>query len=467
MEEKNKLGKEIFKFLKSTRLTVWILAIGLILFTLGMIFPQETFAPEEVKVFAQQNPLIYRFTDFLGWHHIFYTWYFYLLTAVFSINLILCTYERLVKKKKVVLTPPKSLIKEAHYEISLSLNEVREFFLSALKKLKFNVESLKHKDGVYILGRKNTFGVWGSYIFHLSLLFIVVGWVFSGLTTFEGDFLAAEGIEAEDSPNSYLVVTRKPILTGEFDGFTLKLGKIKVDYEKDTLTDISVPVEVYEGGMKVAEKVVKVNYPLNYRGKNFVLKKIGFTPFIEVRKGSEVLFSFYLNLAEGIEKGFYDRTELANGVLMEVRAYPNYPAEKVNPRLKYKIEKPYLHLTFKKGREKLGEGNVLMGDSSKIGEYEVFFPEMRMWALFYVRRDLGLPLIYLGLVGVLIGLLIRFLMVEKIVKIFFKEIDGKVRMSWKWRALFSHAFVKREEEKILEMLRKRGDLKEKSGENPF
>jgi hypothetical protein len=152
---------------------------------------------------------------------------------------------------------------------------------------------------------------------------------------------------------------------------------------------------------------------------------------------------------------------------MEVRAYPNYPAEKVNPRLKYKIEKPYLHLTFKKGREKLGEGNVLMGDSSKIGEYEVFFPEMRMWALFYVRRDLGLPLIYLGLVGVLIGLLIRFLMVEKIVKIFFKEIDGKVRMSWKWRALFSHAFVKREEEKILEMLRKRGDLKEKSGENPF
>jgi cytochrome c biogenesis protein ResB len=372
-----------------------------------------------------------------------------------------------VKKKKVTLTPPKSLIKKAHYEIPLSLNEVQEFFLSALKKLKFNVESLKHKDGVYILGRKNTFGVWGSYIFHLSLLFIVVGWVFSGLTTFEGDFLAAEGIEAEDSPNSYLVVTRKPILTGEFDGFTLKLGKIKVDYEKDTLTDISIPVEVYDGGAKVAEKVVKVNYPLNYRGKNFVLKKIGFTPFIEVREGSEVLFSFYLNLAEGIEKGFYDRTELANGVLMEVRAYPNYPAKKVNPKLKYKMEKPYLHLTFKKGSEKLGEGDVLMGDSSKIGEYEVFFPEMRMWALFYVRRDLGLPLIYLGLVGVLIGLLIRFLMVEKIVKIFFKEVDGKVRISWKWRALFSHAFVKREKEKILEMLRRRGDLKEKSGENSF
>lgn len=467
MEGKNKLGEEIFKFLKSTRLTVWILTVGLILFTLGMIFPQETFAPEEVKIFAQQNPLFYRFTDFLGWHHIFYTWYFYLLTAVFSINLILCTYERLVKKKRVSLTPPKSLIKEVHYEVTLSLSEVQKLFLSSLERLKFNVEIAKRKNGVYVLGRKNAFGVWGSYIFHLSLLFIVVGWVFSGLTTLEGDFLAAEGIEAKDSPASYLVVTKKPILTSEFEGFTLKLGKIQVDYEKDTLTDISVPVEVYEGGVKVAEKVVKVNHPLNYRGKNFVLKKIGFTPFIEVREGSEILFSFYLNLAEGIEKGFYDRTELTNGVLMEVRAYPNYPAEKVNPKLKYKIEKPYLHLTFEKDGEKLGEGDVLIGDSSKIGEYEVSFPEMKMWALFYVRRDLGLPLIYLGLVGVLMGLLIRFLMIEKTVKIFFQEVSGKVKISWKWRALFSPAFVKREREKVLEMLKKRSDLSENSGENPF
>jgi cytochrome c biogenesis protein len=453
LEKKNNLGEEIYKFLKSTRLTVWIFTMGLILFILGMIFPQETFAPEAVKAFVKKNPLIYRFTDFLGWHHIFYTWYFYLLTAAFSLNLTLCTYERFKKKRRISLIPPKGLTKRVDFKVPLSLNEAGEFLQNVLKGLKFEVRTSHREDGIYILGRKNTSGIWGSYLFHLSLLIIVVGWVFSGLTTFEGEFLAAEGIEAKDAPSSYLVVTKKPVLTREFDDFVLKLGKIRVDYEKNTLTDISIPVKVYEGGVEVAEKVVKVNYPLNYRGKNFVLKKIGFTPFIEVREDSQVLFSFFLNLAERTEKGFRDKIKVANGISMEVEALPDYPAEKVNPKLKYKMGKPYLHLTFKRGSEKIGEGDVLIGSSSKIGGYEVSFPEMRMWALFFVRRDLGLPLIYLGLAGVLFGLLIRFLMVEKTVKVFLKEVDGKVGISWKWRALFSNAFVAREEVKALQKLK--------------
>ena len=156
--------KKVLNFLRSMRFGLLLLGLIGLCSVAGTVIPQG----REIAWYAQTYRSFHGVILLLGLNRVFESWYFILLLALLCLNLSLCS---LVRIRSVVRAAKGEMARAARTPDTVLLTP------AGVEKLRDYLSQLHCKreehDGA-IVWRKNSFGRYGSFLTHLSILLTVI-----------------------------------------------------------------------------------------------------------------------------------------------------------------------------------------------------------------------------------------------------------------------------------------------------
>ncbi|MDH3973852.1 MAG: cytochrome c biogenesis protein ResB [Deltaproteobacteria bacterium] len=357
------LTKRIVSFFLSRKVAITLLVLMTALLVLSSQLPDINMMDEEMRLFYQkERSFSYNFSKTFGGTGIISSPWFYVLPAFIFLSTLICTIERLIRRKK--------------------------------------------KDP----------GFWGSMIFHAGLLTIIVAAMITKITLFEGEVLLTEGYSFPLGREGYLRILREPESGIELPEGSITMTRYANIYQGEFAIDHEASVTIDRGDIPF-ETVIKVNHPLKIDGLQYTLHKYGFAPAFVVKgdKG-EVLVDAFINLV--VVKGKEDSFEVpGKNTMIYVRFHPDFEMTDKGPRSKSRLpNNPVVAVKVKRWGKESKFQHIKMGSSANIMGYHISFPELKYWAHFLVKRDQGIPVFIVAFFLVVGGLSMRFLTMKRNVK---------------------------------------------------
>ncbi len=264
----------------------------------------------------------------------------------------------------------------------------------------------------YIFADKGWASSLGSIVFHLSLLVIALGVVYSQVVRQEGSMIITEGTTVTEQRPDYLMIKKMPLLGEDYRAFQVRLDRFVPTYHQGwTPVDAVAEMTILDEGRTIRRQVVRVNEPLEYKGVSFVMEQYGFAPqFILKGPAGEEIFNNYVNLVVA-EPGSADSFEVAEaGLSIRTRFFPHQAEEEGSlTTLSLEPKNPVFDLQVSRGGQVVFAGTVGLNQSVSVGEYTLSFADLDYWATFRVIKDPGMWLVFLGLWVGLGGLVLRYL----------------------------------------------------------
>ncbi|MFA5307894.1 MAG: cytochrome c biogenesis protein ResB [Dehalococcoidales bacterium] len=196
-----------------------------------------------------------------GFLNVFRSPLFLTAGALLVLNILCCTIRRLASFKTVFR--PGGAVSADNLEKSpfvlSAKSPAQNSVLSVSNYLlqhKYRVRTSTHGDLDFISADRYAFSRLGTVISHLSLILLVIGFLFSSFLGFQEDsFILAEGTARTVGHNS---------------GLTMELASFTIDYWPDgTPEEYRSNVTLYGDGQPVKTAAVMVNHPLSYAGLRF------------------------------------------------------------------------------------------------------------------------------------------------------------------------------------------------------
>lgn len=258
----------------------------------------------------------------------------------------------------------------------------------------------------YLKDAKKKLALSGSIIFHLGLVLIIVAGFYYTLFQYKALLYITEGQTLTDSLSNYAVLSQGPVKSTDFDGVSLTLLDVGVDfYDPKLVEHLTAQVEIDDLRTgKISRIETAMNRPFNYQSRKAAIYKFGFAPLVVIKSPEgEILWQGFVNL------------DLVGGKA-DLFAWP-LSGQRV--RVDATMDSDF-KLTYFLSDES-GEAIVLKpGDPpSKFMGCWLQIPEDRYWLGFVVTSVKGRHLILAGLFLSMIGILLRYLFV-------FKDSDHRV-----------------------------------------
>ena len=92
----------LWRFFTSVRLTVFVLLTLAATSIIGTVIPQNESPSEYMQAFG---PLLYRLFEVLDIFDMYHSWWFQLLLVLLTLNIIVCSIDRLAATWKIVFAP--------------------------------------------------------------------------------------------------------------------------------------------------------------------------------------------------------------------------------------------------------------------------------------------------------------------------------------------------------------------------
>ncbi|GAB6181945.1 cytochrome c biogenesis protein ResB [Desulfotomaculum defluvii] len=299
---------------------------------------------------------------------IFVSPWFLGLSALLTLNMLGCMAKRikgLIKREQGVV---KVLTKQGQHRIVTLENcppqKAIQEATKELRRLGFRIRTSKVKqDQLLLTGKKKTWSNLASPLLHLAMIFIIAGSVVGAIWGHE----------------QYVEVTApgRAELSQQGFPFDIQVKKFSIEqYEDGTPKQYTSLIEVLLANEKKLEKAVSVNHPLNYQGVKIYQTSYGYQLQGAVRDEKHT-FNFNIEEGERILLGGPAQLEL------EVR-WPRYVV--------YSNGMP-----FSMGIAELEVPIDLMDN-------QVVFTNRTPYTGLQIKKDPGLPLIWLGFILFLMAL---------------------------------------------------------------
>jgi cytochrome c biogenesis protein len=269
--------KSVWNFFASIRLTVFVLLTLAATSIVGTVIPQNQSPAEYLRAFGEFGYRLFTVLDIFDMYH---SWWFQLLLILLSINITVCSLERLpgiwrytFKKdrrvKRSLFQKRKNL---AALSIDLPPDTLKEIVTAAFKKQFGTSKPEDAPDGFFLYGEKWRWTRLGVYVVHLSVLLLVLGGLVGSLFGFEGFVNIAEGektrvIRLRNSPD-----TRTLDFEIQCDDFNVSF------YPSGQPKEYRSALTLLEEGKAVYKKEIIVNDPLRYNGINIFQSSYGELP---------------------------------------------------------------------------------------------------------------------------------------------------------------------------------------------
>lgn len=267
----------LWDFFCSVKLTIVTLILLAATSIIGTLLPQNMDKAAEFKETISEST--YRLFEALDFFDMYHSWWFLLLLALFSLNLICCSIKRFPKVWKVatrpVLVPDETffetLANAEEKTVKKPLAEVREQVVTFLGE-RFATPIVTEQDGkLYLYAQKAAYARFGVYVTHFSILLIFVGAIIGTLWGYKAYVNIVEGSETTQIWPSD---GNKPIDLG----FSVRCDKFTVSYYPNSQQprEFRSLLTIIDGGKTAIDKrPVIVNDPLAYKGITFYQSSYG------------------------------------------------------------------------------------------------------------------------------------------------------------------------------------------------
>ncbi len=207
--------------------------------------------------------------------NVFNSVYFAVPSSLLMVNIFICSLNRW-ESLKLILIGGKITQPESFYKTGIELKEIH---LPSLKAGSVIEEILvRHGyrvrksagDSIYLAADKNRYFCLGTYLSHFSLILFVAAFMFGAQFGFrDTGFTVTEGEIRQ---------------VGHDTNLSLKLVSFVYEqYDNGMPKDYRSQVILYENGQQVREAVIRVNYPLYYKGTRFYQSFFGLAVKIKIR----------------------------------------------------------------------------------------------------------------------------------------------------------------------------------------
>jgi len=437
----------VWGFFASVRLTIILLLSLAATSIIGTFIPQNKQPMEYLQAFGEFG---YRLLAALDFFDMYRSWWFRLLIMLLVLNIIVCSIERLASISKIIFVKKPSFRRSrfqkvrnrSTFEDDRSPETLKALFLPVLQR-KFRHTRLEETpDGALCLFAER----WrwtriGVYVVHLSIVVLLLGSLIGSIFGFEGFVNIPENetvdtIFLRQSGKAY----RLP--------FSIRCDDFDVSfYDNGAPKEFRSSLTILENGHPVLQKDILVNHPLRYRGINLFQSSYGKMAPEEHPEDAEAPAEVELRITEKAtgrsftrQAAIGDRIDLPDDMgTVTVAGFQKavqFGGQDLGPGLTMewrkadgKTERILLPLHFP-NFDKMRGGAFYI---SILGQKQrVFKPEgqaQRYYTGLQVTKDPGVPIVYAGFIGMIIGFVITFFMSHQSVCVELTERKGRTRVA--------------------------------------
>ncbi|NIM58022.1 MAG: hypothetical protein GTO16_03635 [Candidatus Aminicenantes bacterium] len=447
--------KSLIKFFSSVKLAIVLLIIITCASILGTLIPQQRSAAEYAVRYGQLAGLLIR----LQFTNLYHSWWYNGLLFLFSLNIIICTLNRLSPKFKRVFQPRlrfetkniNSLKIREKFRKNWNLARTREELGREFSARHYRLKEEKKEARSFLLARKKTLGLFGSDIVHLGLLIILAGGIISGLGGFKADLTLFEG----------------QVLPVPKADFQVRLDKFETEFYPDgRVRDWKSTLTVLENEKPQLSKIVEVNHPLAYQGFAFYQSGYGWdweSPSLEIwvkkRKDPSFLRKLEFKVGQRVSLGDDDIQ------LIALHFLPDFIINDKN-EITSRSNEPNNPAAFIEGWQ--DEQRIFSGwIFAKFPDFARIHSEKEMdltlelrdfkssqFSVIQASKDPGVNIIWIGCGFLMLGLALAFYWPIREVKVILEESHGKTEVTAGGIASKNRDAFQSEFEKIMTSLRR-------------
>ena len=382
----------------------------------GTIIPQNESVGFYIERYGETTAEIFRLLTIQDMYH---AWWFLALLSLFSINLIVCSIDRLPTVWKMVMMDNlatkvdrlEKMSPRMRYGSTQTKSGVVTKVEEILKGAGWKPEQGEREGGTLLFAQKTPWVRFGVYIVHLSILVIFGGAIIGSLFGQNGSVMARE----------------KSIISNYFDRNTSERVPLDFEIRVDDFTlsyyDTGAPKEfrsdltVIEGGQEILQKSIVVNDPLDYKGYTFYQASY---------QANDTFWITVQNQNTGAREVFLARP----GVEMKWQA-AGITLGIINLLQPDQLGRYRLKIWFSDGK---GEPSVFWLDGKTVVSVErpdttyAFKSEQVFSTGLQVSKDPGVWPVYIGCIMMLFGLVVAFFLSHKRIWVYIYEEAGKTKV---------------------------------------
>jgi cytochrome c biogenesis protein len=382
----------------------------------------------------------------------FHTWWFQMLLLVLTLNIIVCSIERLSSTWKIIFTTEPSFnisrFRRLRQKEEFADNRSPDLLVKEYEpfiKRRFRRSRIEETEsGFAIFGEKGRWSRLGVYAVHLSVVLLSIGGLVSLKFGFEGFVNIPEGETVQQ------VRVRNSGEMHRLD-FEIRCDDFDVSfYDTGAPKEFRSSLTILKDGKPVFQKNIIVNDPLHYDGINFFQSSYGMiTPKEAILNftsqasgtvykkkaviGAEIALPE--NLGTFILRDFSSSTKFRGHDIGEAFSGTLSPPGK-DP---VEVQLPLRFPSF----DKMRRGDVIIA-------IEEYVP--RYYTGLQVTRDPSVWIVYSGFILMILGCYITFFMSHQQIYIEVVEAGGKSRVSVAGTANKNKLGMQRKVQKIAERL---------------
>lgn len=376
-----------WNFLSSMKLGIILLLVIAIVSIVGTIWvPKDQFGRENFTAFY--NSFLFR-----------------ALLVLLALNLLICSLNRW---KSIVSTfrGPKPEIAEgfvknlkgsSSFKVKNGVNQTGERIKGLLKAKGYRVFT-KEEDGVYKLSSdKGHWGILGPYLTHLSFIIMIIAIIikFSGLVGFEGTLVGMVGGTYD--------LTQVRDVQGKIDlknNFNIKVNNFRSEYRPDgSVKQWYSDVTVIDNN-NTFNYSIYVNNPLVYKGIKFYQMSYGYQFSGKYSGPGAQDQPFTIGMQDYVQPQGTDLAFIPTGF--------NDTTQKVQ-------------LTIYKGNQVVKEDEVAPNTPYQFEQASIVFDKPSSYTVLSVKKDPGVPVVGLGSLLLMAGVIISFILRQRRIWAFVKQ----------------------------------------------
>ncbi len=384
--------KKILRAFSSMRLALLLLGLVVLACVLGGLIPQGA-RPENYQ--ALYGDTLGLLLQSMLLNQVFTAWWFIALIGLLMLNLCLCSVLRFpaVYRQFVSGFTLEKSLKNAKpaFAFDLPADQVLPFF-ARMGFSKPKAQTILGEDYVYQSRRR--LGLWGSWLSHLGMLLIVVGFALGQMMHVDTSVYGVPGQKKKVDSQPFEV---------QINAFDILLR------EDNTVEQYIADLTVFnlEDGSSVTGQS-KVNHPLHAYGHSFLQNATSWAANVDSYQGEERLDSRVLCAGESIELSSIN-PEYMDLALVFHALYPDYVMTRTGPMTNSPHLKNPAALFSLYYQGKLVDQNIAgMGFDIKVADYRFVLSNPQPYTLIQIVSDPSLPLVFLGGILMLLGLFLAF-----------------------------------------------------------
>jgi cytochrome c biogenesis protein len=269
-----KSTNNLWNFFASVKLTVVLLLTLALTSIIGTLIPQNENPADAVR---RYGAYFYRLFDLLGIFDMYHSWWFQLLLILLTINIVVCSIDRISATWKIIFPQNPSfnierfrqLKNKEKFSAAQSPDELKQRLEPFLSKAYGHPQSEATSNGIYLFAEKGRWTRLGVYIVHLSVLLLLAGGLVGSFFGFEGYVNIPEG-EAVGAIRIRKTGQLKPL------EFEIKCEDFDISFYPNGMPkEFRSTLAIIEQNRVVLKRDIIVNDPLRYKGINIFQSSYG------------------------------------------------------------------------------------------------------------------------------------------------------------------------------------------------